>query len=74
MRLLEVPDESSFAESAVDPVSPSLTEPDWMGALLASASPAQLGAKLAWGISRGYKVKGLDRISLYAKPIASQKG
>ena len=63
----------SLAESAVDPVSLSLSESDWMGALLASSSPAQLGARLAWGISRGYKFQGLHRVSSYAKPFASNE-
>ena len=63
----------SLAASAVDPVSLSLSESDWMGALLASSSPAQLGARLAWGISRGYKFQGLHRVSSYAKPFASNE-
>ena len=43
----------------------------WKEALECSPNLAQFGARLAWGMSRGFEYTGLELISQYAKPIAT---
>ena len=50
-----------------------LSECEWRDALKSSSTPAQLGARLAWGISRGFGFKGLSHLLKYAKPFASSE-
>ena len=43
----------------------------WKESLECSPNLAQFGARLAWGMSRGFEYTGLELISQYAKPIAT---
>ena len=70
---VRVPDRDGPVDFSFDTTRGVLSEVEWRDALKSSPTPAQLGARLAWGISRGFNFKGLSHLLSYAKPFASSE-